>query len=66
MAKVELSMLLGYIPTFNREEVLAGKPREMAEALLLVFAPAIAMALRRHTESRPQTADDLWQITGFC
>jgi len=58
---VLLSVLLGHIPTFNREEILAGKPREMAEALPSRFAPAIATALRRHTESRPQSAGDLWE-----
>lgn len=56
---VLLSLLLGRIPTFTRDEVLAGKPRETAEALQSVYAPAIAMALRRHAAARP-TITQLW------
>src|SRR5215813_10431059 len=58
---VLLSVLLGSIPSFTKEEIIAGKPREMAEELPSIYGPPIAMALRRHTNARPQLAGELWQ-----
>ena len=55
-----LSLLLGRVPTFTRDEVLAGKPRELCENLASPFSGAIAMALRRHVEHRPSTAIEFW------
>ena len=43
-----LGLLLNRIPEFTHEEILAGRPREMAEQLPSPYAPVIAKALRRH------------------
>lgn len=51
---------------FTTEETLAGKPRLMAEALASPFAPAIAKALRRHTNSRTANAMEFWRDLRFC
>ena len=58
---VFLSVLLGDVPHFTREEILAGRPREMAEALPSSYASPIAWALRRHVAARPQSAADFWE-----
>jgi serine/threonine-protein kinase len=58
---VFLSLLLGRIPTFTENEILAGGPRNMAERLNSIYSPAIAKALRRHVENRTQTALDFWK-----
>jgi len=58
---VLLSLLLGYIPTFKQEEILAGRPRQLAESLTSSYKSAIAKALRRHTLCRTQTAREFWQ-----
>lgn len=58
---VLLSLLLGHIPSFSREEILGGRPREMAEALRSPYSAAIAHALRRHAASRPSSAADFWE-----
>jgi len=47
--------------TFTTEEVLAGKPREMAETLPAPLNFALAKALRRHVPSRTSTAMELWR-----
>ncbi len=46
---------------FTQEEILAGKPREMALALPAPFNFAIEKALRRHVEYRTETAMELWR-----
>ena len=46
---------------FTREEILEGKPRQMA---LLLRAPlnfALEKALRRHVSKRTETARELWR-----
>lgn len=57
---VFLSVLLGHVPSFTRDEVLAAKPRLMAESLQSPYSGAIAWALRRHVAARPPTAAALW------
>ncbi len=57
---VFLSVMLGYVPTFSHEEIVAGAPRHMAEQLQSPYGAAIAKALRRHVHQRPQTAASLW------
>jgi len=47
--------------TFTVDEVLAGKPREMAEALPPPLNFALAKALRRHVPSRTSSAQELWR-----
>ena len=56
-----LGLLRGSIPRFTEEEVLAGKPREMAESLSSVYAQCIARSLRRHVASRTQTPIAFWR-----
>ncbi len=56
-----LSLLLGYIPQFTRQEVYAGEPRKIAESLASPYSSAIAKALRRHVAYRTQTALDFWR-----
>lgn len=46
---------------FTVEEVLAGKPRELAEALPPPLNFALAKALRRHAADRTSSAMELWR-----
>ncbi|MEH1837705.1 MAG: protein kinase [Nostoc sp.] len=55
-----LSLLIGDIPHFTDKEILAGKPRKLAERLSSPYKYAIAKALRRHVDDRTQTALDFW------
>ena len=47
--------------SFNRDEILAGKPRQMAEEIRSPFGPIIAIALRRHVKDRYQSAFAFWR-----
>jgi serine/threonine-protein kinase len=46
---------------FSREEILAGRPREMALALGRPYSFALEKALRRHVAYRTATAMELWR-----
>jgi serine/threonine protein kinase len=46
---------------FSREEILAGRPREMATSLTPPFSFALEKALRRHVAYRTATAMELWR-----
>jgi eukaryotic-like serine/threonine-protein kinase len=46
---------------FTQEEILQGKPRDMALELPLPYSFAIEKALRRHVEYRTATAMELWR-----
>ena len=46
---------------FTQEELLAGKPREMALQLRVPFNFALEKALRRHVSKRTETARELWR-----
>jgi serine/threonine-protein kinase len=46
---------------FTREEILSGKPREMALALSAPYNFALEKALRRHVEYRTENAMELWR-----
>ncbi len=46
---------------FTEEEILAGKPRELAEALPPPLNFALSKALRRHVPSRTSSAMELWR-----
>lgn len=46
---------------FSRDDILQGRPREMAEALPFRWAEPLAAMLRRHVEFRPPTAIDAWR-----
>ena len=56
-----LSLMLKAVPSFTREQILAGVPRERAEALNSPFGPVLARALRRHTAERTPSALQFWQ-----
>ncbi len=56
-----LALLNGTAPSFTPDEVLAGAPRKLAESLPSKFAPAVARALRRHTNARTPTAMQFWR-----
>lgn len=45
---------------YSREEILAGRPKEMALALPSPYNVALEKALRRHVEFRTSTAMELW------
>jgi serine/threonine protein kinase len=55
-----LSLLLRQIPTFTQEEILQGKPRQIAENLNSPYGSAIAKALRRHVTDRTSCALEFW------
>jgi serine/threonine protein kinase len=55
-----LSLLLKKIPTFTRDEILQGKPRQIAENLNSPYGAAIAKALRRHVSDRTSCALEFW------
>ncbi len=46
---------------FSEEDILAGKPRELAEALPPPLNFALAKALRRHVPFRTSSAMELWR-----
>jgi serine/threonine-protein kinase len=46
---------------FTKEEILAGKPREVALGLPTPYSFALEKALRRHVEFRTATAMELWR-----
>ena len=46
---------------FTQEEILAGKPRQMALELRPPFNFALEKALRRHVSKRTETARELWR-----
>lgn len=58
---VLLSVLLGETPQFSHPDILAGKPRGMAERLRSPFGPVIARSLRRHVGNRTQSAIEFWR-----
>lgn len=55
-----LQVLLGAPLQFTRDEVLAGKPREMALALESPYRFALEKALRRHVDFRTASALEFW------
>jgi serine/threonine-protein kinase len=56
-----LALLMGTTPSFSRDDIVAGRPRQVAEGLHTGFGPVIARALRRHVEYRTPTALQFWQ-----
>lgn len=55
-----LSVLHGRVLEFSREEILAGAPRQAAEALGAPYGLPLSRALRRHVSHRTPTAYELW------
>ncbi|MBO9650260.1 MAG: protein kinase [Variovorax sp.] len=56
-----LQLLHGAPIFFTREEILAGVPRQRAEALPAPYNLALSKALRRRVALRTQTAMELWR-----
>ncbi|TBR07863.1 MAG: serine/threonine-protein kinase [Rugosibacter sp.] len=56
-----LALLLGYSPSFTRDEIAAGVPRQTAEKLPSKYASVVAKALRRHAVARIPTAVQFWR-----
>lgn len=56
-----LQVLLGQPLTFTREEVLAGRPREVAREVGGQFSFALEKALRRHVDYRTASALEFWR-----
>jgi serine/threonine protein kinase len=46
---------------FSREEILAGRPRELALSLSVPYSFALEKALRRHVTFRTASAIELWR-----
>lgn len=56
-----LHLLNGAEIRFSNEEILAGKPRELALQLPAPYSFALEKALRRHVAARTETAMELWR-----
>lgn len=56
-----LQIILGKTLPFTLEEVIAGKPREIALTLDSPFSFALEKALRRHVDFRTATALEFWR-----
>lgn len=56
-----LSLLLNRIPSFTQDEILSGKPREIAENIESPYSFAVSKALRRHVNYRTQSAIEMWR-----
>lgn len=48
-------------PSFTSDEIIAGRPRLMAEACGSAYAEVIGRALRRHVDKRTQSAIQFWR-----
>lgn len=56
-----LSVLLKRPLSFSNEDILAGKPRILAESLTSPYSSVISKALRRHTHLRTPSAIQMWR-----
>lgn len=56
-----LSLLLNRIPNFTQDDIIAGRPRQLAERLSSRYSGVIAQALRRHVQARTPSAIDMWR-----
>ena len=56
-----LRLLLNQTPNFTKDDIIAGRPRELAEGLQSKYAMAIARALRRHVSARTPSAIEMWR-----
>lgn len=56
-----LQVLLGSSLSFTREEVLAGRPRDVVLSLDTPYRFALEKALRRHVDFRTASALELWR-----
>jgi serine/threonine protein kinase len=58
---VLLQLACSRVMQFSQEEILAGRPREMALALSPPYSFALEKALRRHVAFRTASAMELWR-----
>jgi eukaryotic-like serine/threonine-protein kinase len=56
-----LQILLGKPHTFTKDEILSGKPRELALQLETPYSFALEKALRRHVDYRTASALEFWR-----
>ena len=56
-----LSLLLNQTLDFTRDDIIAGRPRELAERLQSRYAAAVARSLRRHVSARTASAIEMWR-----
>ena len=56
-----LSLLHNQTLDFTKDEIIEGRPRQLAEELSSRYAPAIARALRRHITNRTPSAIEMWR-----
>lgn len=56
-----LQLVHSQVLQFSREEILAGRPRDMALALPAPYSFALEKTLRRHVAYRTATAMELWR-----
>lgn len=56
-----LNLLNGAEIRFTNEEILSGKPRDLALQLPAPYSFALEKALRRHVAARTETAMELWR-----
>lgn len=56
-----LQILLGSKPNFTKDEILSGKPRELALSLEPPYSFALEKALRRHVDYRTASALEFWR-----
>lgn len=56
-----LGLLTRRTPDFTHDQIVAGVPRQAAEAIKTPYGPVLAKALRRHVAQRTQSALQLWR-----
>jgi eukaryotic-like serine/threonine-protein kinase len=56
-----LQILKGQKLAFSRDEILAGRPRQMALELDAPYSVGLEKALRRHVQFRTASAEELWR-----
>ena len=56
-----LSLLCNQVLDFTTDEIIAGRPRQIAEGLSSRYSAVIARALRRHVNARTQSAINMWR-----
>lgn len=61
IALLLLGLLLRGIPKFTDQEILDGRPRQIADSISSPYSAALSRALRRHVSHRTPTAIELWR-----
>ena len=61
MGLLLLSLVLKQTLNFTTDEILAGRPRQLAESISSRYSEVIARALRRHVNARTPSAIEMWR-----